>query len=94
MKKRKDKDRLTEAEVKMEEVRRLASKRPGRGTGTDGSDLYQYQRPSMVTRPEDDRKGKTFCEKCKAEVTHVEVQGKWYVRDPDGTPHALSCAAS
>lgn len=31
------------------------------------------------------------CRACGAEVTHVQVEGKWQTRDMDGMPHALVC---
>lgn len=59
--------------------------------GTDASDLHRYERRGWYEHVDDDRQGKTLCRKCSAEVTTVEVDGKWQTRDLDGTPHKLTC---
>lgn len=71
---------------------RASARRPGRGTGTDGSDLFEWQRPGEVVKVEDDRKGMVLCRKCKQPVTQVEDDGFWTNRDLEtGFPHELTC---
>jgi hypothetical protein len=73
-------------------VDRAARRRPGRGTGTSPDDLWQPPARAEVKKVEDPRAGKVFCNACKAPVRHVEVGGKWTVRNQDDDmPHALSC---
>lgn len=70
----------------------------GRGAGTSASDLHNPTTSLHGTQPatsvDDDRRGKSFCEACGAEVACVEVEpGRWQKRDGDGLPHMLSCVA-
>ena len=71
----------------------IAGVRPGRGTGTSGADLFQWQRPSEARSVADDRKGKLLCGKCKAEVAHLETSpGVWSTRDREtGFVHEMTC---
>jgi len=65
-----------------------------KGMGTCAQDLWDPAGRHSTTvslLDDDERVGKTFCSSCGAEVEHVQVDGRWHVRNPDNLPHALSC---
>lgn len=67
-------------------------RRPGHGTGTSADDLWTPSSQSDAYVPEDDRIGRILCQSCGMDVRHVEIDGRWYVRNlDDDLPHALSC---
>lgn len=74
-------------------IGRVAGRRPGRGTGTSGRDLFRWQRPSEVRAVTDGREGQVLCKKCEIPVMPVEAPlGVWTNRDPaTNLPHGLTC---
>ena len=75
-------------------IDKQSSRRPLKGTGANGHDLWNphdYRSVAVSLLDDDERVGKTFCSSCGAEVAHVQVDGRWHVRNPDNLPHALSC---
>jgi len=87
--KRGNAERVVQAHL--HKVIRDTGRRPGRGTGICGDDLWQPTARTGAYVPDDDRQGKMFCKACGEEVTHVEVEGKWHTRNPDNLPHILTC---
>lgn len=79
-------------DLQLRNTAKASSRRPGRGTGVSGDDLWQPSARTGAYVPDDDRLGKLLCKDCGEEVVHVEVDGKWQVRNPeDNLPHALTC---
>ena len=76
----------------LDERQRASSRRAGRGSGTDGGDLWDPSPQADGYVAEDDRRGLTLCSSCGLVVRHVQVDGEWYVRNEhDDLPHLLSC---
>lgn len=88
-------ERRRERQAVMERFRLVteaqAGRRPMRGTGTSGTDLFRFERSGWCESVEDERKGRLFCRDCGAEIQHVETPKGWQARNPDGIPHALTC---
>ena len=64
------------------------------GTGTGIQDVWRPEEHQSEARSVDDpRRRETVCRKCNQKVVLMELQGRWYTRNEDGLPHALTCEA-
>lgn len=81
------------AQRRMTDYLKAVSRRPLKGTGSDGSDLFDRSEkrygPSYCV--EDERRGKCYCKACGAEIDTVQVGEQWQQRNLDGMPHKLTC---
>lgn len=80
--------------VKIQPTRREKNQagRPGRGAGTSISDVWHPdEHKSEAKSIDDDRRNRTVCKDCGQDVMLLQHDGKWYTRNLDGLPHALTC---
>lgn len=66
--------------------------RGDRNAGTGIADVWDFKgQVDAGASVDDERRGQVTCRKCGQEIMHVEVEGKWKVRNTDGLPHTLTC---
>jgi len=61
--------------------------------GTREHDIWRPEEhePESARPVDDDRRAKTFCRRCKAEVEVKQEGAVWITYDLDGTPHHETC---
>lgn len=80
--------------VKDTDYRYRGSQTTGHGTGI-GDVFDPHGQSDRGHRVEDERAGLLTCRKCGEEVTHQEKDnGKWSVRNLDGSAHRRTCGKS